>query len=419
MKAIISLAAALLLAALCTQHSAAATLQPRGFTFINHPECYYPIPSIEISFDCEVELADDAKVVISDEENTVMSAPLTTNWHYNNREVKAVFEPRLQLPKGKNYRWTVASGKIFKAGDRTVTNDEISADFYVPGDLGEATPTIDPEEKVSTLWLTNLGFRYNTGIRNNMPDASFELYREGVKVRDFAVRVVDEDNNYNKGIAVIEGDWAMRFEEDTEYTLVLPENSLCSWFRNDIYNTAAEVSFTGGYRYGIYEPEPDIRYSHCSLADNTSLTELGWVRFYYDCPLILNTGAKLLLKEENIHGDILKEVTPEYSVITEPEPDSPSPAKYCVSAYFGNVSIDPDKHYSVVIPENTLITAEGEIYTNKYQARLINDRSGIDNVITDGNTAPDNMVYNLNGTVATEMIPGRIYIRRGEKFIAD
>lgn len=417
MKAIISLAAAFLFAALCPQYSAGATLQPRGFTFNNHPECYFPIPSIEISFDCEVELADDATIVISDGENTVASAYLQMNRHYDNRGVKAVFEPRLTLSKGKNYRWAVAPGKIFKAGDRSIANDEISAGFYVPGDLGEATPTIDPEEKVSTLWLTNLGFRYDTGVKRNMPDASLALYREGVKVRDFAVRVVDEDNNYSKGIAVIEGDWAMRFEEGVEYTLVLPEMSLCSWFRNDIYNAAAEVSFTGGYRYGIYEPEPDIRPSHCSLADNTLLTELGWVRFYYDRPLILNAGAKLLLKEENIHGDILKEVTPEYSVATDPE--AGSPANYCVSAYFGNFSIDPAKRYSVVIPEGTLITAEGDIHVNRYQARLVNDRSGIDNVMSDDDKTPDVTVYNLNGTVATETIPGRIYIRGGEKFIAE
>ena len=191
------------------------------------------------------------------------------------------------------------------------------------------------------------------------------LYREGVPVRTFDAHV---GWDWNLGQAYADFGMKMNFEKGVNYSLVMPEGSLSPRFRTDITNEETRVDFIGGYT----KPIEPITYVWCSLFDNQGIDVLGEVRFYYRQAVMLSSDSKIQLFDTD--NNLIKEVTPTLS-----EDEDGRWGRWIVSCDFGGLRV-PEKGCSIVIPEGTVISADGNVSVNAKNSFDVNIGTGLGGV---------------------------------------
>jgi hypothetical protein len=186
------------------------------------------------------------------------------------------------------------------------------------------------------------------------------LLREGVPVREYDC---DVSWDWNLGYAGIDFGENINFENGVRYSIQLPEGSTSALYRTDIVNEEAIVNFIGGYT----EPVKPIQYTWCSLFDNHTTDVLGEVKFYYDRPIALSANPiiKLNIENENL---TVKEVVP---TISEENGD------WVLAADFENIPLISEKGYTIIIPEGTIVSKEGDVVVNQRNVMEIGSSSGI------------------------------------------
>ena len=186
------------------------------------------------------------------------------------------------------------------------------------------------------------------------------LLREGVPVREYDC---DVSWDWNLGYAGIDFGENINFENGVRYSIQLPVGSTSALYRTDIVNEEAIVNFIGGYT----EPVKPIQYTWCSLFDNHTTDVLGEVKFYYDRPIALSANPiiKLNIENENL---TVKEVVP---TISEENGD------WVLAADFENIPLISEKGYTIIIPEGTIVSKEGDVVVNQRNVMEIGSSSGI------------------------------------------
>lgn len=186
------------------------------------------------------------------------------------------------------------------------------------------------------------------------------LLREGVPVREY---YCDVSWDWNLGYAGIDFGENINFENGVRYSIQLPAGSTSALYRTDIVNEEAIVNFIGGYT----EPVKPIQYTWCSLFDNHTTDVLGEVKFYYDRPIALSANPiiKLNIENENL---TVKEVVP---TISEENGD------WVLAADFENIPLISEKGYTIIIPEGTIVSKEGDVVVNQRNVMEIGSSSGI------------------------------------------
>lgn len=186
------------------------------------------------------------------------------------------------------------------------------------------------------------------------------LLREGVPVREYDC---DVSWDWNLGYAGIDFGENINFENGVRYSIQLPAGSTSALYRTDIVNEEAIVNFIGGYT----EPVKPIQYTWCSLFDNHTTDVLGEVKFYYDRPIALSANPiiKLNIENENL---TVKEVVP---TISEENGD------WVLAADFENIPLISEKGYTIIIPEGTIVSKEGDVVVNQRNVMEIGSSSGI------------------------------------------
>lgn len=186
------------------------------------------------------------------------------------------------------------------------------------------------------------------------------LLREGVPVREY---YCDVSWDWNLGYAGIDFGENINFENGVRYSIQLPAGSTSALYRTDIVNEEEIVNFIGGYT----EPVKPIQYTWCSLFDNHTTDVLGEVKFYYDRPIALSANPiiKLNIENENL---TVKEVVP---TISEENGD------WVLAADFENIPLISEKGYTIIIPEGTIVSKEGDVVVNQRNVMEIGSSSGI------------------------------------------
>lgn len=263
-------------AALSPAAGHASGLVPVGCSLRNNGHVYTFLME-DYDFDCNIGVIDNSVATVYCEGQPVATGNFWVgNAHGQNPSgyVRIFFDPFLSPPKGKTYSLVVPAGVIYKEDDPTVTNDELSVDFYVPEVLGFRRCSMQNSSVVDLEAC--IGFYYETGTAR-AENGEIILYRKDVPIKKDPVRA---GYNYDSGLGYAEMSFGggVHFESGVEYTVRLPQGSLTAEFRSDITNEEVSVSFTGGSTV----PFGPLMYNGCSLSDSQPSDMLGEVKFYYE-----------------------------------------------------------------------------------------------------------------------------------------
>ncbi len=236
-----------------------------------------------------------------------------------------------------------------------------------------------PDQEFSTETY-NLHLIYQTEVKA-LGDTELLLYRKGLLVRRFPTYVSWdwEVGNVSTGIL----DYALHFAKGVEYCLAFEAGSISALKRDDIVNKEERVDFIGGY-----EGLPALTYSSYAL-DDAAVAGLGRVMFTYDRPIMIDPKAKIQLFQDS--DNPVMEVTPTIQEIN---------GEWTLIADFTQAMIDKDRGYSVVIPAETVISADGDIIVNDRNEVAINGGSGVEEIDSD-----NIKVSAADGTVRIEGAP--------------
>lgn len=186
------------------------------------------------------------------------------------------------------------------------------------------------------------------------------LYREGEAVRVIPFHATWD---WDLGQAHVDFGDKMNFEKGVNFALEIPEGTIYAMYRPDITNKKAVLHFVGGYE----EPLPSINYVWCSLFDNHPADVLGEVAFYYNQAVMLSCDPKVQLWYGD-NSEMVKEVMP---TLTEED------GQWVLKADFEGTPLTSDKGYTIVIPDGTLISANGDVVINSRRTVNVGDATGI------------------------------------------
>ena len=111
----------------------------------------------------------------------------------------------------------------------------------------------------------------------------------------------------------------------------------------------------------------------CSLFDNHPTDVLGEVAFYYNQAVMLSSDPKVQLWYGD-NSEMVKEVMP---TLTEED------GQWVLKADFEGTPLTSDKGYTIVIPDGTLISANGDVVVNSRRTVNVGDATGISQVGND------------------------------------
>lgn len=360
-----------------------------------------PISSVGFIFDVGVSVTPEAKAYIKNGDKTIAEGCLSCSNYTGKKRTQGTvsvdFADELLLPKGEKYCVVIPQGSIFKEGASDVSNEEISVEFEVPSNLGQADPSVDEGSTVTEI--DRIGFYFCTETAA-LEGNSITLLREGIPVRTYPC---DVSWDWDLGYAGIDFGYRMKFENGVHYSLLLPKDAVSALHRSDITNEKAIVNFIGGYT----EPVKPLTYSWCSLFDHHPSDKLNEVIFYYDQPVMLSEIPVVQLCEAHEgKGTVVKEVVP--TVRNEN-------GQWLLVADFEGFPLAAETGYSVVIPEGTLITKDGDVVVNRRNVTSVGNTTGIEGV--EVSTTSDH-IYTLQGVRLQQPPKQGVYIQHGKKFVA-
>ncbi len=344
-------------------NSHASGLVPEQCTIGERPICH-PIVDIGFTFDGAIAVTSNSIATVYSDNEPVVTGSLSASNYTGEKRIQGTavisFDTPLCLPKGKTYNLVVPKGVIFKESHPTISNDELSVEFEVPSNLGDASPSIENGSIVQNA--NRIGFYF--GIETaSVENGEIILYREDVPVKKYPC---DVSWDWNLGYVGIDFGETVNFESGVEYTVKLPKGCVSSLYRADITNEETSVSFIGGYT----EPVVPIQYVWCSLFDNHPSDVLGEVKFYYNQPVMLSINPIVRLCIET-DGIIVKEAVP--TVVEEN-------GQYIMTVNFNNTPLNSEKGYTIIIPEGTLVTEKGDVIVNPHNIMAVGSSSGISNI---------------------------------------
>jgi hypothetical protein len=341
----------------------ASGLVPEQCTIGDRPVCY-PIVDIGFTFDGAIAIVENSTATVFFDGQPVETGVLSCSNYTGKKRTQGTavitFDSPLILPKGKSYRLVVPEGVIFREGNPDISNEEIGVEFSVPATIGPARPSIEEGSIVENAKRIGFYFGVETAPIEN---GKATLLRENVPVREYDC---DVSWDWNLGYAGIDFGEKINFENGVRYSILLQEGSISALYRPDIVNEEAVVSFIGGYA----EPVKPIQYIWCSLYDHHPTDVLGEVKFFYDLPISLSANPliQLYIENENL---IVKEVVPTVSRENE---------YWVLTADFEDTPLVSEEGYSIIIPEGTLVTEDGDIVVNQRNVMTIGNSSGVSDI---------------------------------------
>ncbi len=341
-------------------HATGETLIPRGCNIYRY--IYRSINEVCLTFGGSVVVADNATAVITCNGETVATGKMTAQ--DGGREfsdgIAIITFDHLILPKGKSYRLQISEGAYYSKDFPTRKTEKVDYDFDIPEFLVSNDCTIKNGTRVAAA--DHFCFYYPAETEP-IGQPMMTLYREGVAVRTYAADVTWD---WDLGQAQVHFGKDMVFEDSVHYSVVLPAGSLRAWERNDITNAETRVDFIGGYT----QPVEQIAYDWCSLYEqHDTLDVLNEVRFYYKRAIKLAADPKVRLL--NVRNEIIKEVTP---VLSQ------NKSIWILSCDFGGVKV-PEGGCCIVIPEGTIISADGRVAVNAQSNFSVNVSDGVSKTI--------------------------------------
>lgn len=361
-----------------------------------------PLDEVGFNFDGGIKLLDGASAaVVCDGETVAVATRMEVNNYESSKRTLGsltIFFDNQLLPKGKEYKLTVAAASIASETDDAV-NEEFSSTFAVPENLGKARFDVEDGIAIDKVSRYEGGFYpcYWDIETEPVGEPSFILCREGVPVRELPANITW---NRDLGQAIPQILKKMCFEKGVHFSLVLPAGSAHALYRDDIVNEEVVFNFVGGYDKQL--PPLEIVWSSL-FSQSSGILDVLSIR--YTQPGFLVEGAKMLLYEGE-NETLLKEA----DLYVDPEGNGRR-----ALADFGGFQMEEGKTYTFVIPEGVIISTESHPVANRYFGVFVTWENGdVDSVLEENGDAP---MYDLSGRRVTSPRPGSIYIQQGKKVL--
>lgn len=343
--------------------AAASGLEYKGCSLAYYPNSLFsPITGVRFDFEGRVELREGAVGKILQGDKVVAEGVLRVSNYTDTQDPTGTvildYEEPLLLPKGETFVAVLEKDAAQRIGNPELTNDEVRCTFTIPTDLGDYTcrlkegGTVETSESITFTWRTETSDDYGT--------YQALLYREGVEVRKYPIY---SSWDWDMGTVTVSFGKELCFEKGVNYSLVLPEGTVRGYWRPDITNKEVVLNFVGGYT----EPQPGLYYVWCNLPSCIVDGKLGEVVYHYDQAVLLSPYPVVQLRLAD-NSQVVKEVTP-----TLAEEDG----LWVLRADFGQTPLTSEKGYMVVIPEGTLVTADGDIAVNPRNTVRLDGATGL------------------------------------------
>ncbi len=229
-----------------------ASFSHRGLYGLTLYEFIFPLDNMEIRFGCELQLTKNCEisVLLGDE---VISSPRTieiSNWHnadYTSKQgtLRLTDFSCNALPLGQTYTLRIKAGSIADLDDVTLANKEISFPLVVPANLNHYV-TQEPHEfyisEDSPKIFTGCNLWIGTEV-DPIGSPVVYLQRNGETIGKYPIDIQWQDWDVSSARATFP---AVTLDEGAEYTLVLPANSFCSLFREDLTNDELTIVIQEG-----------------------------------------------------------------------------------------------------------------------------------------------------------------------------
>lgn len=209
------------------------------------------IVSIGAMFYEQIELTDKTKLHIEDQEGNFICDATDYNMknypEYDTGTLTMTFKPALWLPKGKAYK-AVLSAESVKGLTTGTYNEQGIIEFSVPEYLDQHCSITDGEtlseiESIKLTYPTEAIFGDEYSSLTGMKPVC-RIYKNGKLVGKNDI-LVTEDLTVSWGYVKFKN--PIKLEKGSEYTFHIPERSVFSTSRPDIYNPELRISVTGLY----------------------------------------------------------------------------------------------------------------------------------------------------------------------------
>ena len=311
--------------------------------------------TIFVYFDCQVGVNDNIKAYIeSDGHQYGNYARLSAAGKMVTGGAGIViFDSKMALPRDRTYHLVISAGAFFDKEDPNRTTQELSYEFYVPEKITEFTTSSMVYDEATDSYVDipldrDDTYQFMTDVEFSTDDVTNEavLYRYDCPIMNCKVNA---GWDYNFGFIDILFGRYLNFEQDVNYTIVLPQNSVSAKTRSDMKNAEFRKTFIGNCGRTFNK----IAYSWCSASDKR-IERLGTVNLRYNTSIALAPNARLQLCEPN--GVVLKEATASLNRQTD--------GSYMLAADFGGVDVSGN-NYVLCVPEATVVGTGADITINE------------------------------------------------------
>lgn len=311
-----------------------------------------PINWIYVYFEgCHISETDAATAYIACDGETVAEPTgyeiinYSTDWTTSiNSRIVFHFDS-LCLPKGKQYLFHMDADCLRRIDDESASNDEVEASFFVPEDLGKARFDLHYTEDNTVIKESIVMASWGYEVES-VGNPEWEIYRNGKLVRKYEAT---SSSDWNLGTAYLNFGPSyldyIYFEKGVEFKIVLPDGSVRGG-RDDIVNKDTELIFTGGYEGNIEKP----RFVNLSLGESGYPS--GRIEIHFDKAIHTIPDMPVVLAKDN-----------ETLVNAIPYTDEEGGVTALI-ADFGEIELDENSSYEIIIPEGTVVTATGDIAVN-------------------------------------------------------
>lgn len=385
---------------LAAASAVASPLQPKSCS-LGEPGSDYkapflaPLSEIGVNFNMPVEVAPSVTATVyCGDEKVCESTSVTFVYNYGETEgcISLNFDDIL-LPKGKSYRLELPAGAVHSLLNPDIVSDEVTVNFLVPKYIEERTDSNIPDgSRLTALYSYSYYWYFETKAAIENPVCM--LYRGDELIGSYPGTVTWD---WILGQAHFDFGKDIYFDNDVEYSIVIPEGTVCGLYRDDIVNRECVFRFIGSH----IPEEPGVHFRRVGFRWDDATHDLIGIDYTFADPITLGADPHVLIWQEGVD-------TPVYDALPY---INDMVNCFMLSADFDDMVWESGPAYEIELTEGSVYSQDG-IPNKRISTKP--EVAGVPSIGSDPEEAP---LYDLTGRRIVNPQHGRVYIQSGRKII--